>query len=137
MATMGIDYGTRRVGIAFSYSDEIASPHSVIPNDGNLETLAGRIAALARELEAERFVLGLPTQRYRNRSIDRIEQFATLLRQRTCKEVLLWNESYSTTEADSKRRERGARGRTRKEQIDMEAAAIILQSWLDSKERLS
>jgi putative holliday junction resolvase len=137
MATMGIDYGTRRVGIAFSYSDEIATPHSVIRNEGDLEILAGRIAELAEELEAERLVLGLPRQRFHSRSVDRIEQFAALLRQKTCKEVLLWNESYSTTEADSKRRERGAKTRTRKEQIDMEAAAVILQSWLDGREKLS
>lgn len=131
MATIGIDYGARRVGIAFSYSDELATPHSVIRNDGDLEALADRIVALGEELRADRYVLGLPRQTYRGAAIDKLESFAETLRQKSCKEVHLWNEAYSTVVADERRRERGANLKKRKETIDMEAAAVILQSWLD------
>lgn len=133
MSTIGIDYGTRRVGIAISYSDELASPHAVIANEGTPEDLAEKIAEIGEELEAERFVLGIPRQAYRGAVIERLEAFAETLRQRSCKEVHLWNEAYTTVEADARRRERGAKRKKRKETIDMEAAAIILQSWLDER----
>ncbi len=133
MSTIGIDYGTRRVGIALSYSDELASPHSVIVNDSTLEQLADRIVQLGEELDADRYVLGIPRQAYRGPAIDKLEALAGMLRQKSCKEVHLWNEAYTTVEADARRRERGAKRRNRKETIDMEAAAIILQSWLDER----
>jgi putative Holliday junction resolvase len=47
--------------------------------------------------------------------------------------VVLWDERYSTTEAASRLRETGARPRDAKERIDMLAAAVILQSYLDSR----
>lgn len=133
MATLGIDYGARRVGVAMSYSDELATPHSVIRNDGDENDLAERIARLGDDLGAERYVLGIPKQAYRGSMIDKLEAFAALLRQKSCKEVHLWNEAYTTVEADARRRERGANRRKRKETIDMEAAAVILQSWLDER----
>lgn len=138
VSTMGIDYGTRRVGIAVSHSDELATPHSVLANDGDLENLADRIARLGEELAIVRYVLGIPRQKYRGPVIDRLEGFAELLRQKSCKEVHLWNEAYTTVEADARRAERGARNRRkRKETIDMEAAAVILQSWLDERSAVS
>lgn len=133
MATVGIDYGSKRVGIAISYNDQLASPHSVIHNEGDPVGLAERISRLADELSADRFVLGIPRQRYRGAALEKLESFAETLRQKSCREVHLWNEAYTTVEADALRRERGARARKRKETIDMEAAALILQSWLDER----
>ncbi len=131
MATMGIDYGARRVGIAMSYSDELASPHWVIRNEGDPTLLADSITRLGDELGTDKYVLGIPKQAYRGAAIEKLESFAELLRQKSCKEVFLWNEAYTTVEADARRHERGASRRQRKESIDMEAAAVILQSWLD------
>lgn len=133
MSSLGIDWGSRRVGIAISYSDELATPHSVITNEGDLDELADRIVQLGEQLEADRFILGIPKQKHRGEVVDRLEAFAELLRQKSCKDVHLWNEAYTTVEADARRRERGARARRRKETIDMEAAAVILQSWLDGR----
>ncbi|MBW3671114.1 MAG: Holliday junction resolvase RuvX [Acidobacteria bacterium] len=133
MATIGIDYGTRRVGIALSYSEELASPHSVLRNEGDPHDLATRIVELGEKLGADRFVLGVPKQAYRGAAIEKLESFAEILRQKSCKEVHLWNEAFSTVEADARRQERGAKRRNRKETIDMEAAAVILQSWLDER----
>ena len=65
MSSLGIDYGSRRVGIAISYSDELATPHSVLKNEGDLDDLADRIVRLADELEVERMILGVPKQKYR------------------------------------------------------------------------
>ncbi len=139
MTTLAIDYGSRRIGIAVSTSGVLATPHGIIPNEGDLGAVVARIALLGEELGAERFVVGLPL-RTRSGSDDPAlapyRALAEALRQKTRKEVVLWDEGFSTTEAAAKRRERGGRSRRRRsEAIDMEAAAIILQSFLDEAGR--
>lgn len=130
VSLIGIDYGSRRIGIAVSESGVLASPHSVVPNEGDV---VARIAALAAELEAERLVVGLAR---RARSADgeqKFRVFAEALRQKTCKPVELWDETLSTVEAAERLRASGRRrSRGRDDDIDMYAAAVILQSWLDA-----
>ena len=133
MTIVGIDYGTRRVGIALSSSGVLATPHSVIANDGDLELLIDKIARLIDEVDGESVVLGVPAgQRHdREKITARFEVLAERLRQRTCKPVVLWDESYTTSEAASRRREAGKNWRTARREIDREAAAVMLQSYLD------
>ena len=129
MALIGIDYGGKRIGVAVSASEVLASPHSVIPNEGDV---IERLDALGRELEADGFVVGVAR---RSRSTDgeaKFRRFADELRQRTCKPVVLWDETLSTVEAEDRLRQ-GGRKRRVKDEIDMYAAAIILQSYLDGR----
>lgn len=135
MAIVAVDYGTRRIGIAVSTSGVLATPHSVISNDGDLDAVVERIAAIGEQVGAESFLVGLP-RRSRSGSddpaLEPYRRLAERLGQRTRKEVVLWDEAYSTTEAASRRREPGRkRHRRADESIDMEAAAVILQSYLD------
>jgi len=132
MAVVGIDYGTRRIGVAVSESELIASPHSVIENrEGIVET----IVAIGQQFDASTFVLGIPSRSTPTEAQTRIRQFAETLRQRSCKEVVLWDESYSTTEAASLAREAGKTRRQERGEIDMHAATVILQSYLDQRGR--
>ncbi|HUP66460.1 MAG TPA: Holliday junction resolvase RuvX [Thermoanaerobaculia bacterium] len=135
MAILCVDYGRRRIGIALSESALLATPHSVMPNPGGVEESATAIAALGASLGAQCYVVGLP-RRSRSGSADRgldpYRALAELLRQKTRKEVILWDEALSTSEALSRRREAGSpRRRMGIKGIDMEAAAVILQSYLD------
>src|SRR5438034_10805155 len=87
---MAIDYGARRVGIAVSDSGTIATPHSVLRNEGDIvETLA----ALAGELGAETIVVGIA------RNEQKFHRLAEPLRQKTCKTVGPWDEALTTGEA--------------------------------------
>jgi putative Holliday junction resolvase len=131
---LGIDYGTRRIGLAVSDSGEIASPHAVVKNEGDV---VQKIARIGEELGATEFVVGIPRRTHASAGEGKFERFADELRQRTCKPVTLWNESLSTVEAADQLR---AAGRSRREagnQIDMYAAAVILQSYLDDRMRRS
>jgi len=134
MTILAVDYGTVRVGLAVSTSGVLATPHSVIPNNGSLENLAQRIAALGEELEVERYVVGLP-RRTRSGGDDPAlapyRALADALRQKTRKKVVLWDEGWSTTEAASRRREGGTGRKRARSPIDMEAAAVFLQAYLD------
>lgn len=125
--------------MAYSTSRELASPYGVIPNPGDPESAASRIAAIGAELEADLYVLGVPRgNRHDGAAIaTRFERLADLIRQKSCTEVVLWDESHSTVEAASLRAARGHRNRRNREDIDHEAAAVILQSWLDHERRKS
>lgn len=133
MAILGIDWGERRIGLAVSWSGELATPLAIVANDGDLEQTLERISEHAREVEPESIVLGVPAAgRHDSAAIrDRFEAIAGALRQRICKTVVLWDEGYSTTEALSRRRESGRSRRRSREPIDSLAAAVILQSYID------
>ena len=124
---MGIDLGARRIGIAVSDSGVVATPQSVMRNEGDV---IAKLERLARELEVETFVVGVP-RRPRSEADPKYQRFADELRQRTCKEVVLWDESLSTVEASERLRASGRSRREAQQQIDMHAAAVILQSYLD------
>lgn len=129
-----VDLGGRRIGIAVSDSGVLATPHSVIRNEGDV---AEAVARIGRELEAETFVIGIPRQTHVSRGEDRYRSFAESLRQKTCKTVVLWDETLSTVEAGEQLRAAGHSRRDARESIDMHAAAVILQSWLDARRRTS
>ena len=131
---MAIDYGSRRIGIAVSDSGILATPHSVVPNEGDV---VATLADLARQLDADTIVVGIPRRQFRDRGQTKFHDFAERLRQRTCKEVVLWDESLTTVDAAERLRSGGRKRREADRDIDMAAAAVILQSYLDEQRRKS
>ena len=128
MSIVGIDYGARRIGIAVSDSYVVATPHSVIANEGDV---IARIAQLGGELDARMYVVGIARRAHGTAGEQRFRDFAEELRQKTCREVVLWDEAFSSVEAAAKLRAAGRKRRDAERHIDMHAAAVILQSWLD------
>jgi putative Holliday junction resolvase len=127
---IGIDYGARRIGVAVSESGVVATPHSVIRNE---PAVTDKIARLGEDLGADQFVVGIA--RRPGSSERRFHDFAAELRQKTCKPVVLWDEALSTVEATEALRASGRGRREAQREIDMHAAAVILQSWLDDRAR--
>ena len=127
---IGIDLGARRIGIAVSDSGVLATPHSMIRNEGDV---VAKLEHLAQQLEADTFVLGLPRRTRSESGEQKYRDFAESLRQRTCKEVVLWDETLSTVEAAEGLRASGRNRRDAQKDIDMHAAAVILQSYLDHR----
>ncbi len=126
---MAIDYGGRRIGVAVSDSGVVATPHSVVKNEGDV---IEKLARLARELGAETIVVGLPRRPHPGAAEQKFRDLADSLRQTTCKEVVLWDETLSTAEAAAQLRDRGVGRREAQRDIDMHAATVILQSYLDA-----
>jgi len=125
---VAIDLGARRIGIAVSDSGVLATPHSVLRNEGDV---VAKLANLGSELGAETFVLGIPRRTHASAAEKKFEDFAEALRQKTCKPVVLWDESLSTVDAMERLRAAGRNRREAQKDIDMHAAAVILQSYLD------
>ena len=132
MAIIGIDYGARRIGIAVSESGVLATPHSVLANEGDV---LEQIAALGREVDAELFVVGIARRARGTEGERRFRDFADQLRQKTCRAVVLWDEALSSVEATQKLRAAGRNRRDAERDLDMHAAAVILQSYLDERGR--
>ena len=129
---MAIDLGTRRIGVAVSDSGVVATPHSVLRNEGDV---VAKLASLGQQLEAEEYVVGIPRRTHASANDQKFRDFAEALRQKTCKPVVLWDEALSTVEAMEALRASGRNRREAQKDIDMHAAAVILQSYLDDPAR--
>lgn len=127
---VAIDLGSRRIGIAVSDSGVLATPHSVMKNEGDV---VAKLAHLGNELGAETFVVGIPRRTHASASEEKFREFAEALRQKTCKPVVLWDETLSTVEASERLRDSGRNRREARKTIDMHAAAVILQSYLNAQ----
>ena len=102
--------------------------------ENKLRQTYARIEELCAEYNAERIVLGLP-KNMNNTSGDRVDKtmdFKTALERRTGLEVVMWDERLTTVAADNAMMEAGIRRENRKEYVDMIAAQLILQGYLDS-----
>ncbi|HEX7155216.1 MAG TPA: Holliday junction resolvase RuvX [Thermoanaerobaculia bacterium] len=132
MPILGIDLGARRIGIAVSESDSLATPHSVLRNEGDV---VAKLDRLGQELEVDTFVVGIPRRTHASTNDEKFRDFAERLRQKTCKQVVLWDEALSTVEAAERLRAAGRSRRDAQQEIDMHAAAVILQAFLDDHSR--
>ena len=137
MRIMGLDYGSKTVGVAISDSLGITAQgiETICRKEENkLRKTCARIEALIEEYQLERIVLGLP--KHMNNEIgDRAKlsiEFGEMLRRRTGLEVVMWDERLSSVEAERVLIESKVRRENRKQYIDKIAAVFILQGYLDS-----
>lgn len=140
MVYIGLDEGTRTVGVAVSDRKGIyALPLETIvrKEDNKLRRTYARIEELVRENAAEAIVVGLP------RNMDGTEgeraaacgKFADDVARRTGLPVTMWDERLSTVEAEEELIRGGVKRGDRKAVIDQLAASVILQDFLDENNR--
>lgn len=136
---MGLDLGARRIGVATSDSRGIiATPVDVIERSGDRTQDARRLAAMAEELGAAVVVVGLPLSLSGRTgpAAHAAEEEMEVLREELPVPVVAFDERLTTVEASRRRRERAGRaGRAGRGAIDAEAAAILLQAYLDREAR--
>ena len=137
MRIMGLDYGSKTVGVAISDPLGITAQaiETICRKDENkLRKTCARIETLIEEYKVERIVLGLP--KHMNNDIgDRAErslEFGKMLSRRTGLEVVMWDERLTTVEAERTLIENKVRREDREKYIDKIAAVFILQGYLDS-----
>jgi putative Holliday junction resolvase len=135
---MGIDVGTRRIGIAISdVTRTLARPLMTIdvPSAGEgVERVAAEVARLAREDDSlSTIVVGLPVRLDGSASEQtaRVNHFVAALKEKTPIAIVTADERLSSVEAESRLAGRVKDWRERKKKIDAAAAAIILQDYLD------
>ena len=137
MRIMGLDYGSKTVGVAMSDPLGITAQavETIWRKDENkLRKTCARIEELISEYEVERIVLGLP--KHMNNDLGERAQkalaFGEMVKRRTGLEVVMWDERLTTVEAERTLIENNVRRENRKQYIDKIAAVFILQVYLDS-----
>lgn len=135
MRAAAVDFGTVRVGLAVG--DElglIAHPRPHLDGRDPLRVVR-ELTELAREEGIQVFVVGLPRglRGQEGLSARRARKFAERLGRQSGVRVILLEEWLTTREAKGRLREQGLSERSQRERIDSAAAAILLQSYLDSE----
>jgi putative Holliday junction resolvase len=134
MRILGIDHGTKRIGIAIS--DElgmIAQPLEFIPAEPLNNSLA-RLKKIIDDRGVELLLVGMP------RNMDgtygpaaaKVNEFIATLKTVITTPVKLWDERLTSAQANRVLIQANVRRDKRKEKVDMTAAAILLQSYLDN-----
>lgn len=138
MRIMGLDFGSKTVGVAISDALLLTAQGIEIirrKEENKLRQTLARIEELITEYEVEEIVLGLP-KHMNNDEGERAAltmEFKEKLERRTGLPVALWDERLTTVAADRAMMEAGIRREERKEHVDMIAACFILQGYLDRR----
>ena len=137
MRILGLDFRSRTVGVAVSDPLMITAQGVEIirrKDENKLRQTLARIEELVKEYNAERIVLGLPKNMNNTTGerVDKTMEFKASLERRTGLEVVMWDERLTTVAADQAMIEAGIRRENRKDYVDMIAASLILQGYLDS-----
>lgn len=134
---LGIDYGTKRIGVSISTPEQnISSP---LENyDRRSKKLDGEfLRQIAEENRAVGIVIGLPVHMSGDESQKSLEarRFGTWLSKVTRLPVRYWDERYTSVIAEQYLHEAEVSKKKRKSHLDMIAAQIMLQDYLDSGDR--
>ena len=133
ISAIGIDYGTKRIGIAGCDAMGISARGIDVVEERTPEKAADRIAQIAREREATILVFGMPYNMDGSeggRATD-VRRFMDTLRERFPKlDVIPQDERLSTKEAEELLRESGLSAEKRRKARDSWSAVVILQDWV-------
>lgn len=137
MRVMGLDYGSKTVGVAISDALKITAQgiETIERKEENkLRKTLARIEELVKEYEVDTIVLGLP-KNMNNTLGERAEkslELKEMLERRIGIPVIMWDERLTTISAERTLMESKVRREDRKKYVDKIAAVFILQGYLDS-----
>ena len=134
MRTLGLDLGKRRIGVAVSDPlGMVARPVETLQSV-SLNKDVAYIANLAKSLEAEKVIMGDPIHMSGDPSAmsGRARKFGELLAEMSGLPVIYWDERLTTVEAQRILQDSGVQPKKVRQQIDAVAAAVILQSYLNT-----
>jgi len=135
MRILALDHGTKRVGVAVSDPMKvIAQPLEYIPPEPFADFLA-RLKEILRDQEVELILIGMP------RNMDgsygpaalKVQEFVAALKSAVTVPIQTWDERLTSAQANRFLIQSNVRRDKRKEKVDKTAAAILLQSYLDSR----
>lgn len=134
MRVLAIDYGTQRIGIAISDpTGTLASPLETIPANP-IERFLERLKQIVQEKEVSLILVGMPRSlngQY-GESANKVIEFVNMLKITVTVPVKTWDERLTTVQAQRRMLEAGSKTKDFKKNLDRMAAAVLLQSYLDS-----
>ena len=135
MRVMGLDVGTKTVGVAVSDALGMTAQGLRVVRRKNLRSDVGELKRVIREHEVSRVIIGLPLNMDGSEGVraQASREFGALLAEATGLPIDYWDERLSTVAAERMLIEGDVSRERRKQVIDQVAASIILQGWLDSQ----
>lgn len=136
-ALLGLDYGTKRLGVAVCNSDQTVAVPVETWNISTTEKNLKHLRELIEDYRAVGFVIGLPV-RLSGVEGDQalvVKRFGKWLAEQTKRPVAYWDERHSSNEAELLLWAQGISPAQGKDKLDRLAAQIILQSFLDAPDR--
>lgn len=137
MRVLGLDYGSRRIGVALC--DELGMTAQGVTTIArkNREADLAAIGELVRRHGVEKIVIGYPLRLDGSEGIqcEKVDRFARRLESLLSVPVVRWDETLSTKEAEELLRQGGLRREKIRQSVDRVAASIILQNYLDADRR--
>ncbi|MBL7072507.1 MAG: Holliday junction resolvase RuvX [Candidatus Omnitrophica bacterium] len=133
MRIMGLDIGSKKIGVALSdQTGQIASASEVISRKSDSVAIC-RIKQIAEEFNVKKIVVGLPVNMDGSYgpSAKMSEKFAEKIKKEIEIDICFWDERLSTKEAENIMISASVSRKKRKGVIDKLAAQIILQGYLD------
>ena len=130
--SLGVDYGTKRVGLAISDSlGMVATPLTVLERQSAVDD----IVRLVQDRDVDTIVVGLPTglDGTEGQAARDARNLGDELKRQTGVEIVFRDERFTSRMAESALLESGMRRRDRRNTVDKVAASIILQDYLDSQ----
>ena len=137
---LGVDYGTKRIGLALSDERKIiASPYLTLTTERSLKETANKFVKSIAEIELregftiEKIVIGMPFKLSGKMSLmgDEVNHFIELLKEKTSIPIFPWDERLTTAIAEKSLREADLNRKRRSKMIDTISASLVLQSFLD------
>ena len=135
MRILALDYGTKRVGVAISDELEmIATPLGYLDAQPR-EKLLDQIAQLVAERGVGLVVVGMPRNMDGSYgpAAEQVREFVEMLEKQLSVPVKTWDERLTTAQAEKLLLQADVSRKKRKKKVDQIAAAILLQSYLDSR----
>ncbi len=136
MRTLGLDLGDKRIGVAIcDTAGTVATPYETLKRVGDRPVEHDLIAGIVDDLQAEAIVVGMPygLDGSVGPAAKKVASEVKALRKRFDIPVETHDERNSTVSAAANLRTQGVKAKRQPEMIDQVAAAVILQSWLDSR----
>ena len=136
---LGLDVGSRRIGIAVSDPLGITAQGLETLQRKNKRHDFERLGRIIHEYEVKEIVVGLPLRMSgaEGTQAEKMQEFAEELRRRFQLPVHLWDERLTSAEANRLLRETDLSIEKRGKAVDRMAAVLILQGWMESRSRTS
>ncbi len=140
MRLLGLDFGSKTVGVAVS--DPLGLTATAIEivrrqSPNKLRKTLARIEEIIKEYDIDTIVLGYPVMLdgTAGERVEKTKEFATMLERRTGKEIIFQDERLTTVEAYEIMDLMGIKKEDRYDYVDMIAAKVILEDYLNDNFR--
>jgi putative Holliday junction resolvase len=131
---VAVDYGTKRIGVAITDPLKMfVAPFATIKNISDSH-IFNELLMIFSSQQAEKIIIGLPLNLAgeATKKTSEVMAFFDTLKQKTDIPLLLWDERYSTADANEFLKQKGLNWKESRAIVDQVAAAVILKSYLDS-----